>query len=123
VTGRVITRPAPARLSRSTDVRRVLQDGKRRSGQRLALHGLIRSSEAPSDTVRLTVVASRRVGNAVQRNRAKRLLREAARTQVWREGLDVVLVARAACVTSGLDEVTEELRSLGTRLDVFEPDA
>jgi ribonuclease P protein component len=78
------------------------------------------SVEADVAGPRLTVVASRRVGNAVQRNRAKRLLREAARTQSWRGGNDVVLVARSACVVSGLPEVTEELRALGSRLDLLE---
>jgi len=71
-------------------------------------------------SARLTVVASRRVGNAVQRNRAKRLLREAARCQPWREDVDVVLVARAACVDSGLADVSDELRSHGLRLELFE---
>ncbi len=69
---------------------------------------------------RMTVVASRRVGNAVQRNRAKRLLREAARALAWRDGIDAVLVARSACVSSGLAEVTDELRTLGARLGVLD---
>ena len=73
-----------------------------------------------ASSARMTVVASRRVGNAVQRNRAKRLLREAARTQTWRDGLDVVLVARSACASSGLAEVTDELRTLGSRLGVLD---
>jgi ribonuclease P protein component len=90
----------------------------------MALHslpGVPGVSDGPgAPTVRLTVVASRRVGNAVQRNRAKRLLREAARTQLWREGLDVVLVARSPCASSGLDAVTGELRALGSRLGVLD---
>jgi ribonuclease P protein component len=144
VTGRVITRARPTRLSRSSDVRRVLRDGQRRSGRLMAVHSLPNAQQgdeggnegpeavlgvapgvAPAVTaggapVRLTVVASRRVGNAVRRNRAKRLLREAARTQSWSEGLDVVLVARAACAASGLAEVTAELRTLGARLGLLE---
>jgi ribonuclease P protein component len=68
--------------------------------------------------VRLTVVASRRVGGAVQRNRAKRLLREAARTLAWRPGLDVVLVARADCAGSDLTTVATELTRLATLLDL-----
>jgi ribonuclease P protein component len=68
---------------------------------------------------RLTVVASRRVGGAVTRNRAKRLLREAARTLAWRDELDVVLIARAACATSDLTTVTAELARLAVQLDAL----
>lgn len=66
------------------------------------------------------MVASRRVGSAVERNRAKRLLREAARRVTWRHGADVALVARAACAQSGLDEVLAELRDLGRELEVID---
>jgi len=123
VIGRVIARPAPARLSRSADVRRVLRDGQRRAGRLMAVHSLpstVGGAHEGGPDVRMTVVASRRVGNAVQRNRAKRLLREAARTQAWQGGLDVVLVARSACASSGLAEVTDELRTLGERLGVLD---
>ena len=97
----------------------------------MAIHTASSLAERPSGSAlegaaeagsvaRMTVVASRRVGNAVQRNRAKRLLREAARAQAWRDGIDVVLVARSACVSSGLAEVTDELRTLGARLGVLD---
>ncbi len=69
---------------------------------------------------RHAVVASKRVGSAVERNRAKRLLREAVRRVTWRHGVDVALVARAACARSGLDEVLAELRDLGRELEVID---
>lgn len=84
----------------------VLRGRRKRASQRLVVHVLEREDDLPA---RLAVVASRRVGGAVQRNRAKRLLREAARTHRWNSGVDVVLVARQACAHSVLAEVAHEL--------------
>lgn len=66
---------------------------------------------------RLAVVASRSVGGAVGRNRAKRLLREASRHVEWRSGQDVVLVARAGIVEAKMHEVLDELVTLADALD------
>ena len=109
------------RLRRSADVQRALRRGRSRGGELLAVHALPRPAEEAVPGARLTVVASRRVGGAVRRNRAKRLLREAARGRAWREGLDVVLVARAACADSGLAPVGDELDRLAAQLDAVEP--
>lgn len=54
---------------------------------------------APNDTgaPRLGIVASRKLGDAVRRNRAKRLIRQVFRqTRSWpvRQGVDVVVIPR-----------------------------
>lgn len=56
---------------------------------------------------RLGVIASRRVGGAVQRNRCKRLLREVFRLHqnTLPNGLTLVLVARPRLVQAGYAEV------------------
>lgn len=84
------------RLSRSGEFDRVYREGTSHANRHLVLYSFPRSSEGNED-IRLGVSASRKVGGAVERNRAKRALREA----FWEEsdraptGSDFVLVARA----------------------------
>ncbi len=68
------------------------------------------------------MIASKKVGDAVRRNRAKRLLREAARRVSWVGGVDVVLIARPACARSDLHHVQREVVSCARELGlVTEP--
>lgn len=94
------------RLCDGRAISAALRGRRKRAGELLVIH--VRSRD-DADPARIAVVASRRVGGAVQRNRAKRLLREAARTLDWHAGNDVVLVARATCARSGLAEVHRSL--------------
>ena len=66
--------------------------------------------------LRLGVVASRKVGNAVERARAKRLLREVyRRNRVALSGaVDVVLVARHAILCAEWNSLTAEFIRLAT---------
>lgn len=100
------------RLRDTREVVAVLKGRQQYGGHLAGLHLRRRAEDGPA---RLAVVASRRVGGAVRRNRAKRLLREAARRISWPAGFDVVLVARAACADSNLDAVENELVELLNR--------
>jgi len=67
---------------------------------------------AKTGTARIGVTASRKVGNAVERNRAKRRLRAAAAAVLPLYGLagnDYVLVARRDTLTRGFDRLLEDL--------------
>jgi len=79
-------------LTSSADVQRV-----RRSGKSYAHPFVVLIASANQlDHVRIGVAAGRSVGNAVERNRAKRLLRSGARalTPRIRTGYDLLLIAR-----------------------------
>ena len=56
------------------------------------------------------IVASRRVGNAVRRNRAKRRLREAMMRVELEPDTAYVVVAPAGAVTMEFDKLTRRLR-------------
>jgi ribonuclease P protein component len=98
------------RLRRASDVRRVYDEGKSWS------HPLLVLIARPNGLgfSRVGVAASRRVGNAVARNRAKRLMREAARHLYpqLNTGWDVMLVARTRIVGVKEPQVEKALKSL-----------
>jgi len=68
--------PKRRRLSRSGEFDRVYRDGSSHATRHLVLYSFPRKDEERRD-VRLGVSVSRKVGGAVDRNRAKRTLREA----------------------------------------------
>ncbi len=106
-----------ARLSDDRDIGAVLRGRQQHAGHLAVVHVRQEREQGPP---RVAVVASRRVGSAVARNRAKRLLREASRHVDWRAGTDVVLVARAACAASMMQPVRDEVTQLAGRLGVLE---
>jgi ribonuclease P protein component len=90
-------RPKRGRLSRSAEFERVYRQGRSVGNRFLVLYSFPRSSAGePADGPRLGVSVSRKVGGAVERNRVKRLLREAFGGVAERipADHDVVVVAR-----------------------------
>ncbi len=68
---------------------------------------------------RLGITASRKVGNAVVRNRAKRLVREAFRStpELWPRGVDLVVIVRKPLGELRLRAVVEEWRGASRGLE------
>jgi ribonuclease P protein component len=85
------------RLSRSGEFERVYREGRSHASRHLVVYAFPRAEGDDTDP-RLGVSVGRKVGGAVERNRMKRLLREAfwAAAEELRDGHDFVIVARPA---------------------------
>lgn len=98
------------RLRRSDDINLVRKDGKSWRHPFVVL--LVRKNSL--EVSRFAFITSRRVGNAVVRNRVKRLLRESVRydLSLIEPGWDCLLIARPAIKTATFDETKTAVRRL-----------
>ena len=124
------------RLTRSNDFKRVRRSGKSYAHPLVVLfvfakHPCGMASEAPGpalsrspersegevEVVRVGVAAGRTVGNAVRRNRAKRLVRAAMQNLYPKiiPGFDLVLIARQSLPSATLTQTQEALFKLLSR--------
>jgi ribonuclease P protein component len=103
----------------------VFRQGRSHAGRELVLYVFPRNSEEPP---RLGLSVSRKVGGAVERNRVKRMLREAFAVEGSRlpAGTDAVVVARPESHTlaerEGMDGLRSALGDLIARAGYGEPE-
>ncbi len=102
--------PRASRLRRSSDFQRVRATGRSWTNRLLVL--IVSANDL--NQVRVGVTASRRVGGAVVRVRARRLVREAVRP--WLRsmcgGWDVVFVARKPLANASYQDVAQAVAQL-----------
>ena len=118
----VSRRPSTTTLPRRADFLRVASTRRRCVTPGLILQvAPLPDSQRANAPLRVGYTASKKVGNAVARNRSKRRLREAVRKIMpmhAREGLDYVLIAREETTARSFDQLLADLRHALRRLGV-----
>lgn len=100
-----------SRLRRRSDFQRVFETGRRAQGR------FVTVVFAPNDLggARLGIVASKKLGDAVRRNRAKRLIRELFRQaplQAGRQGVDLVVIPRRELLDATYSSLENDFRTI-----------
>jgi ribonuclease P protein component len=113
-----------SRLTRRSEFLRVAGRGRKAARPALVLQAL----PQPEGPVRVGFTATKKIGNAVARNRAKRRLRAAARLTLTADtlpgGWDLVLIARDGTAGRSWDRLLSDLRGALRHLGVVpEPSA
>lgn len=101
--------PAPHRLKLRAEFLRVAAKGTRAPMRGLVLQALPRDDTGPA---RIGFTVTKKVGNAVVRNRARRRLREAARLYMKAHsltGVDLVLIGRDATIKRAFPDLIGDL--------------
>jgi ribonuclease P protein component len=107
------TLPPDRRLRRRGEFQRVFDGGRRAHGRYLTIIAM----PATGLQTRLGIVASRKLGGAVVRNRAKRLIRQVFRTEVGPAfASDLVVIPKQGLVTVKADDVATDFRATLMRL-------
>lgn len=96
------------RITRSFEIQRLQRSGRRRSTE----HFVVLTAANDLGFSRLGVIASRKTGKAVRRNRIKRLAREFFRKNkaLIGAGLDILIIARKGAHLLSFREAEEELK-------------
>lgn len=98
------------RLTEQKDFDRVRSEGQTNKNS----YAVLVYNKNGLEESRAAVVASKKLGNAVKRNRIKRVMR-ASLDRLWKEidpGWDIIFYARFAGSDAGLSEMSEGLKDL-----------
>ena len=104
-----------SRLRKATDFSAVWSDGRSWVDRLFVL----RARPNGLDVTRFGFSVSKRIGNAVVRNRVKRRLREAARSAPVEAGFDIVIIARNGAAEAEFARLERSIQNLLKRARVL----
>lgn len=102
--------PKSDRVLKREGFRRVYEQGRKIQSGLFTAFLVANQTGSP----RIGITVTRKIGNSVERNRARRLLREAFRKNKWLapHGVDIVINVKRALLEAGYREVEGELVAL-----------
>lgn len=105
-------------LKSSSDFGQVYHQGKPYGNKLLVVYILERGQNQPG---RVGISVSKKVGNSVVRHRIKRRLKECFRTHLdrWKDGFDIVVVARQASSEADYQSLESALAHAGKHLHIY----
>jgi ribonuclease P protein component len=99
---------AAEHVRKRADFELIYQTGFKRSGRLMTLF----TKEREAGAARLGIAATRKMGGAVERNRAKRVVREVFRHHKPSSAIDIVVIPRREMLDAPYERVESEFRSL-----------
>lgn len=106
-------------IKKDTDFRKVYKTGKSIANRNLVMYIMKNESESS----RLGITVSKKVGKAVTRNRIRRLIKESYRLNFddkIKSGYDIVFIARAPIKDASFDDINKSINHLMKKFDMFE---
>ena len=100
--------PPASRLRRKSEFTGVFDQGVKKHGRLMSVFVLSKARGNP----RIGIAASKKLGGAVDRNRAKRRMREAFRLAASTGGVDIVVIPRRELLAAPFETVQRELSTL-----------
>lgn len=104
-------------LKKNSDFGEVYRSGRSYGNKLLVMYVLEKGQDHKG---RLGISVSKKVGNSVVRHRIKRLIREVFRLHIseWRDGCDIVVVARREAKEKSFSEIEKALLHLEKKMNI-----
>jgi len=108
------------RLKKRKDFKKVYAKGKTSANKYLVAYVLNNNH----NTIRIGFSVSKKIGNAVERNKIKRVLREICRLNIHKfiSGIDVIFIARSKIKGISYSKVEKELLKLADKGKILKRD-